>query len=184
MPSSDAPDAATVEHDADDAGHDADAAGHDVDSVEQPGTIRRVLGSLQVPIAGAGAVVSLLAAGTFLSLLGETPPGDGFVHGGALLFTYALAVGGFTVFALGLAIFPGAGFGVRFRRPQRALLVVGGVAAVASVILPLAAFPMALGGDATVVLVAWGVPTAVGVLGVATGLAWRAADRLRERGAD
>jgi hypothetical protein len=156
----------------------------DASSDSSPSAIRRVLGSLQLPVAGVGVLVCLLAAGTFGSLLGRTPPGDGFIHGGALLMTYALTVGGFALFATGLAIPPMSGVGIRFRRGQRVLFVVAAVAAVASVILPLAAFPTALGGDATIVLAAWGVPTVVAVLGVATGLLWRAAERLRERGAD
>lgn len=156
----------------------------DASSDSSPSSIRRVLGSLQIPVAAVGALVSLTAAGTFGSLLGRTPPGDGFIHGGALLVTYALTVGGFALFAVGLAIPPMSGVGIRFRRAQRILFVVAAGAAVASVILPLAAFPTALGGDATIVLVAWGVPTAVALLGVATGLVWRAAERLRERSAD
>ncbi|MFB6234656.1 MAG: hypothetical protein ABEH81_05305 [Halopenitus sp.] len=171
MPSGDATD--TDASDAPDAESDSSAS-----------SIQRVLGSLQLPVAGVGALFCLGAASTFGSLLGRTPPGDGFVHGGALLMTYVLTAGGFALFAMGLAIPPGPGVGVRFRRAQRILFVVAAGAAVASVILPLAAFPMALGGDATIVLVAWGVPTAVAILCVATGLGWRAAERIRERGAD
>ncbi|WP_430504959.1 hypothetical protein [Haloparvum sp. PAK95] len=156
----------------------------DADPPDGAGTVRRVLGSLQLPVAGAGVLVCFLAASTFGSLLAETPPGDGFLHGGALLLSYVLGVGGFALFALGLAIPPGSGFGIRFRRPQRGLFLVSAVAAVASVVLPLAAFPTALGGDVTIVLVAWGLPTAVAVLGVASGLLWRAVERFRDRDYD
>lgn len=157
----------------------SDAA--DTEPADVASTTRRVLGSLQLPIAGAGVLVCFLAASTFGSLLGETPPGDGFLHGGALLLSYVLTVGGFALFAVGLAIPPMSGVGIRFRRPQRILFVVSAVAAVASVVLPLVAFPTALGGDATLVLAAWAVPTAVAILGVAMGLGWRAAERFRGR---
>lgn len=143
--------------------------------------LRRVLGSLQLPIASIGLIMWVLSSVIFASLFGKTPEGEGFIHGGALLFSYALAVAGYALFAVGLAIPPGPGFGIHFRRKQRLCFVGAAVAAVASVVLPLALLPTALGGNANPIFYAWVTTTSLAILGVAAGLAWRGGEWIGQR---
>jgi len=149
---------------------------------DPPSRLRRVAGSLQLPVAGVGLVVCLAAGASFASLLGNAPAeGDGFVHGAALLFAYLFAAVGYAGFATGLAIPPGPGVGVRFGRWQRRLFAVGAVGAVASLLLPLLGLPLAYRGDANLVVVLWAVPTLVALVAVPAGLVWRAVDEIRDR---
>lgn len=163
-----------------DAGDTAD--GESADSADGlSDQLRRALGSLQLPVAGLGLSSCILFLSIFASLFGRTPEGDGFVHGGALLFSYALAVAGYALFAIGLAIPPGPGVGIRFRRGQRLLFVGAAVAAVASVVLPLFLLPTALGGNANPIFYVWVTTTSLAVLGVAGGLTWRGGEWLAQR---
>jgi len=155
---------------ADTATADAD----DADSADgSPTQSRRVLGSLQLPIAGIGLSSCLLFLAILASLFGKMPEGNGFID--VLLFGYALAVAGYVLFAVGLAIPPAPGFGIGFRRGQRLLFLSAAVAAVASVVLLLVLLPTALGDNA--ILYSWLTTAGLAVLGVADGFAGGVASR-------
>lgn len=141
--------------------------------------LRSALGSLQLPVAALGALV---AVGSFWQLTELLPIPDqaGLPGGLAMLFLYALGVAGIAVCALGFAIPPGDGFGIRFERRQRLLFGLSAAGAVGSVLLPLVTLPVVLGAGPEqnlfwLVAVAWLGPLAVAVLALLGGLGWRAA---------
>ncbi len=143
--------------------------------------LRSVVGSLQLPVAAVGALLAALAVDGLLSLP-STPDGEGFLQGLAVLFLYAVGLVGFVLFTLGLAIRPGDGYGVSFRRRQRRLLFAGAGATAGALLLPLVAFGLlyaaAMGGSRAPFYL-WGLLHAVGVLSVGAALAWRGADAVR-----
>lgn len=142
---------------------------------------RSLLGSLQLPIAGVGALVLVLSVATLLMIPPSPPESEGFVRGLAYIALYVIAWGGFVLFALGLAIPPGSdGFGIRFTRAQRALFAVAALAAVASGIGPFVAFALLYSNPSLFVnsLLALVV---IAVLSLLAGLGWRAGQAVRTR---
>ncbi|PSP55167.1 hypothetical protein BRC82_06555 [Halobacteriales archaeon QS_1_67_19] len=145
--------------------------------------VRSALGSLQLPIAGFGLLVSGWSIRRALALP-EPPAGsDGFVSGLASLALYALALIGFVVAALGFAIPPGDGFGVRFNRWQRRLFVGAAVAALLSVFAPLIAWSAVAATGLGFGVVAWSWIALLGcaVLALGGGLAWRVGEAVAVR---
>lgn len=153
-------------------------------------TVRSALGSLQLPIALGGALVLVWAVVQLATLPEPQAGSDGFPQGLAVLFLYVLAWAGFTASAVGFAIPPGAGYGIRFTVRQRRLFAVAAVSAIVSAVLPFVAFGLlfaaSMEGNWTVVLLAWGVPAVGAVVGYVGALGWRAGQavvpRVRERG--
>ncbi|MFB6095888.1 MAG: hypothetical protein ABEJ74_00680 [Haloferacaceae archaeon] len=141
---------------------------------------RSLLGSLQLPIAGAGALVLALAVASTLALPPSPPDSEGFVRGLAFIVLYVLAWGGFVLLALGLAIPPGGGVGVDFTRGQRALFLLAALSGAGSVVVPFAAFAL-LYANPTQFLLLVGALVAVAVLSLLGGLGWRAGQALRAR---
>jgi hypothetical protein len=139
-------------------------------------TLRSVLGSLQLPVAGLG-VLLVVRSVVELQTLPQSPPGsDGFVEGLAVLFLFVIAWVGLVLVAVGLAIPPGDGVGVRFTRWQRRLFVAAAGLAVASVVLPLVLWSVVLASGlspSTVVLVWFGLMAAA-VIALVGGVGWRA----------
>lgn len=146
-------------------------------------TLRSGLRSLQLPVAGFGLLVVAQAIHE-LRTIPEPPPGsDGFVGGLAVFFLGLFALGGFVIAALGFAIPPGDGFGIRFDPWQRRLFVAAALAAVASILAPLVGWSVlvALGlGPGAVVFVWFGL-AAVAVLAFAVALGWRIAQAVARR---
>ena len=144
---------------------------------------RSALGSLQLPVAAIGALLVAFAVSGVLSLASApAPDGEGFVRGLAVVFLYVIGLLGFVVFALGLAIRPGEGRGVSFRRHQRQLLFAGAGATAAALLLPLVAFGVLYGAaleGGQLPLYLWGLLHVVGALSVGTALAWRGTEAIR-----
>ena len=144
---------------------------------------RSALGSLQLPVAAVGALLVAFAVDSILSLASApAPDGEGFVRGLTMVVLYAAGLFGFVVFALGLAIRPGEGHGVSFRRRQRRLLFAGAGATAAALLLPLVGTGVLYGtalGDSQLPLYLWGLLHVVGALSVGTALAWRGAEAIR-----
>lgn len=146
-------------------------------------SLRSRLGGLQLPVAAVGLLVAALAIAQFLALEPAPPDGDGFVRGLAVLFLYVAGVAGFVVAALGFAVPPGDGFGIRFNRTQRRLLVGAALAAFGSLVAPLVAWPVMaatpLGFEG--VVWSWVALTALAVLAFVGSLGWRAAEEVARR---
>lgn len=142
--------------------------------------VRSLLGSLQLPVAGLGAVLLVAALGSLLTLPPAPPESEGFVRGLAVLFLYFLAWSGFVVVALGLAIPPKGGYGISFNRYQRGLFVTAAVAAVGSAVGPFVLFGLFYSNAELLVYSLLGlVLVAVGSL--AGGLLWRLGEAVRTR---
>lgn len=140
--------------------------------------VRSLVGSLQLPITGLGALATVSAVGMLLSL--ETPARPDIPHGFAILFLYVLAWAGITVTSLGLAIPPGEGYGIRFRRGQRLLFVLAAVASVASAVVPFVALTL-IYSQPNVAVYSWLGTITVAVLALVGGVGWRAVDAARAR---
>ncbi|MFK8215424.1 hypothetical protein [Haloferax volcanii] len=140
-------------------------------------SVRAVLGSLQLPVAGAGVALLAFVWRTAVTMP-PTPPGsDGFAHGLAGFFLLVFGVVGFVLLAGGLLIPPGPGYGVRFTRRQRWLFAYALVAPALAVggFLATVVLSSALGGlgglaGSVVSLVALTAPLAVLV-----GVGWKGA---------
>lgn len=147
--------------------------------------VRSVLGSLQLPVAAGGALVLAGALYAMATVPVAPAQSDGFVQGLAVLFLGALAYGGFVVLALGLAIPPMGGYGIRFSRAQRILFGAAAGLVLAGLVLPFVGFGLlygaAMDGDATPLLLLWVAPTLLGVLALVAGLLWRAAEAVGPR---
>lgn len=145
--------------------------------------VRALLGSLQLPVAGVGAVV-FLGSVAALASLPPSPAGEGFVRGLAVLVLFVGAWAGFVVAALGLAIPPGEdGVGVRFSRGQRLLLLAAGGLALASAVAPLAfwAVVVAIGLAPGTAALAWFAVMGLAVVALLAGVGWRAAEGVAPR---
>jgi hypothetical protein len=153
--------------------------------------LRSVLGSLQLPVAVLGALV---AVGSFWAItnIAPTPEQGGLPGGLAMLSLYVVGVGGIAVCALGFAIPPGDGVGIRFERRQRYLFGLAAVGAIGSVVIPLVTLPILLGAGPEYDLlwllgVVWIAPLAVSGLSLLCALGWRgvtAASRYLDDGGD
>jgi len=145
--------------------------------------LRSALGSLQLPVGGLGLLVVAVSLAQ-LHAIPEPPPGsDGFVEGLATFFLGLLALGGFVVSALGFAIPPGEGYGVRFGRWQRRLFVAAAVGGLVSLLVPLFAWSVvaATGVGPGVVVLAWLGTLALAVLSFVGTLGWRIAEAVARR---
>ena len=96
-------------------------------------SLRAILGSLQLPVAGAGLVVLALTWSTFQSLPPSPPQSDGFVEGLAAFFLLLFGLFGYGLFVGGLLIPPGPGYGIEFTHKQRWLFAYALVAPVVGV---------------------------------------------------
>ncbi|ELZ90462.1 hypothetical protein [Haloferax sulfurifontis] len=137
-------------------------------------SLRAVLGSLQLPVAGSGVALLAFVWWTAVTMPPPPPGSDGFAHGLAGFFLLVFGVVGFALLASGLLIPPGPGYGVRFTRRQRWLFAYALVAPALAVggFLATVVLSAALGGLAgsAVSLVALTAPLAVLV-----GVGWRGA---------
>ena len=146
-------------------------------------SVRSRLGVLQLPLAGFGLLVVAWAVSQLLTLPPSPPDSDGFVEGLAIFFLAASGFVGFVFVALGLAIPPGDNFGIRFTRWQRRLFVGAAIAALGSVVVPLAAWPLLAStgfGPDTAFVTGVGL-SAVAVLALVGGLGWRTAEAIAPR---
>ncbi|KAB1193020.1 hypothetical protein GJR96_06015 [Haloferax sp. MBLA0076] len=91
-------------------------------------SLRAVVGSLQLPVAGLGlTIVAFTWWGAYT--LPPAPPGsDGFAHGLAGFFLLLFGLVGFVLLVVGLLIPPGPGYGIDFTRRQRWLFAYALVA--------------------------------------------------------
>ncbi|RDZ35511.1 MULTISPECIES: hypothetical protein [unclassified Haloferax] len=140
-------------------------------------SLRAVLGSLQLPVAGAGVALLAFVWRTAVTMPPPPPGSDGFAHGLAGFFLLVFGVAGFVLLAGGLLIPPGPGYGVRFTRRQRWLFAYALVAPALAVggFLATVVASSALGGlgglaGSAVSLVALTAPLAVLV-----GVGWKGA---------
>lgn len=145
-------------------------------------SLRSALGTLQLPVATAGALVAV-ASFHSIGQIAPTPEQGGLPGGLAMLFLYAFGVVGIAVCALGFAIPPGDGFGVTFTRKQRYLFGLSAAGAVGSAVLPVLSLPLILGvghgGNVGWLIAAvWLGPLAVSLLSLAAALCWRGATAL------
>ncbi|ADE02633.1 hypothetical protein [Haloferax volcanii] len=143
-------------------------------------SLRAVLGSLQLPVAGAGVALLAFVWRTAVTMPPPPPGSDGFAHGLAGFFLLVFGVAGFVLLAGGLLIPPGPGYGVRFTRRQRWLFAYALVAPALAVggFLATVVASSALGGVAVsaVSLVALTAPLAVLI-----GVGWRGAQAAAAR---
>ncbi|EMA08558.1 hypothetical protein [Haloferax denitrificans] len=140
-------------------------------------SLRTVLGSLQLPVAGAGVALLAFVWWTAATMPPPPPGSDGFAHGLAGFFLLVFGVVGFVLLAGGLLIPPGPGYGVHFTRRQRWLFAYALVAPALAVggFLATVVLSAGLGGlgglaGSAVSLVALTAPLAVLV-----GVGWRGA---------
>lgn len=146
-------------------------------------SLRSSLGSLQLPIAGVGLLVAAWATRQFLSVSAGGPESADLVTGLAMVVLYALALVGLAVAALGLAIPPGEGPGVRFNRWQRRLFLGSAAAALLSVCAPLLAWGIVAGTGLGFGAVGWSWIILLGgaVAALVGALAWRAGEAVTAR---
>lgn len=145
--------------------------------------VRAILGSLQLPVAGVGAVVFLGSVAAIASLP-PSPEGEGFVRGLAVLVLFVGAWAGFVVTAFGLAIPPGEdGVGVQFSRGQRLLLLAAGGLGLASAVAPLVfwAVVVTVGLSPGTATLAWFALMGIAVVALLAGVGWRAAEAAAPR---
>lgn len=145
--------------------------------------LRSLLGSLQLPVAGVGFLLVAVSAVELLALPPSPPGSDGFVEGLAALLLFVAAWAGFFLAAVGLAIPPGDGFGVRFTRWQRRLFVAAAALAVASAAVPVVALTLVvtLGLPPSVVVLLWLGLMAAAVLALVGGVGWRVGQAVARR---
>ena len=134
--------------------------------------LRAALGSLQLPIAGIGALLVAVAIGGIATMPSPPPGSEGFVSGLAALFLYFVGWVGFLIMSTGLAIPPGEGYGITFDRRQRWLFVTAAVAGFLSAIGPFVAFGLLLSNPSLMVS-AWLALMGVAIAALLLGIAWR-----------
>ncbi|WP_411967461.1 hypothetical protein [Haloferax sp. YSSS75] len=141
-------------------------------------SLRAILGSLQLPVAGVGVVVLALASWNLYTLPPSPPGSDGFVEGLAVFFLFVGIVVGFVLLVLGLLIPPGPGYGIHFTRRQRWLFAYALVGPIAG-LLGTVSLAFLTTGPWVTTLVAVAVGTAP--LAVLVGIGWRAGQVAFER---
>lgn len=136
--------------------------------------VRSFLGSLQLPVAGLGAIVCLGAIAS-IATLPPSPADEGFVRGLAVVALFVLAWVGFVLIAVGLAVPPGNGLGIRFTPWQRRLFGIAAGLALLSAVSPLAfwAVVAATGLSLGSAALAWVVVMGLAVAARLAGLGWR-----------
>ncbi|MDY6819896.1 MAG: hypothetical protein SVG88_14640 [Halobacteriales archaeon] len=149
-------------------------------------SLRSVLGSLQLPVAGIGVLLLVMSISQLLLMESPLPESEGFVQGLAMFFLYIMAWVGLVLTAGGLAIPPGEdGFGIQFNRWQRRLFILAMLGAIGSALLPLVGmgwiFATAREGNGTLLLIAFAGPSGIAIVSLLAGLAWRAAEAIRPR---
>jgi hypothetical protein len=146
-------------------------------------SLRSVLGSLQLPLAGLGFVLLAAAAWVLYTLPSSQPGSDGFAEGLAAFFLLVLGAAGFVLLVGGLLIPPGPGFGIAFTQRQRWLfayaLVAPLVGVVALVVSIVTVSPVT--GISSEWLLVFVVATETAPLAVLLGLGWKAAQVVRAR---
>lgn len=136
---------------------------------------RAVLGSLQLPIAGLGGLLLVGAVAALLSMPPSPPESEGFVRGLAMLVLFVVAWAGFVIIAIGLAVPPRTGAGIRFNQWQRRLLILAAILSILSLLSPLlfwsvvATTGISLGSAA----LTWVVVMGLAVLSLITSVGWR-----------
>lgn len=137
-------------------------------------TIKSMVGSLQLPIAGLGTILCVSALTTLMSLP-PSPPGEGFVRGLALVVLFITAWAGFVIASLGLAIPPGDTVGIQFNRWQRRLFLLAGALAVLSAATPLVFWVIV--GSTNFSLgsagLAWVIVMGLAILSLGSSIVWR-----------
>lgn len=152
-------------------------------------SLRAILGSMQLPVAGLGLVV-LGATWWWFRNLPPSPPGsDGFVEGLAGIFLLVFGLAGYALFVAGLLIPPGPGYGIQFTRKQRWLFAYALVVPVVGVVVFFSSIAMsaAVGGASEPLLTVFFVIVPTAPLAVVVGLGWKggqvAVERYRNRAA-
>lgn len=153
-------------------------------------TLRAIL---QAVLTVLGVSVAFFGATLAASI--DVPPGGGDIPTGfAMLFSWALVAIGVATAALGLVLLDETGVGAYLARGQRRLVRAGGGLLLVAAVLPFLGvllLPVLLGygtpgGPETddtllsVVLFVWLAITALGVLGVLSGVVWRVIDILAD----
>lgn len=144
-------------------------------------SLRAIVGSLQLPIAGVGLFVLALSSWNIYTLPPSPPGSDGFVEGLAVFFLFVGILVGFTLFVVGLLVPPGPGYGVHFTRRQRWLFAYALVGPLAGLVATVSLAFLTTGpwvGNLVVVAVV------TAPLAVLVGLGWRAGQVARDRYGD